>query len=67
MDSNYRGEVKIILINLSKEKYTIKRGDRIAQGFISYVLKQKWGNLKKVKILDSTTRDKSGFGSTGKN
>ena len=67
VDSNYRGEVKIILINLSKEKYTIKRGDRIAQGVISYVLKQKWGNLKKVKILDSTTRDKSGFGSTGKN
>ena len=67
VDSNYRGEVKIILINLSKEKYTIKRGDRIAQGVISYVLKQKWGNLKKVKKLDSTTRDEGGFGSTGKN
>ena len=67
VDSNYRGEVKIILINLSKDKYTIKRGDRIAQGVISYVLKQKWGKLKKVKRLDSTNRNEGGFGSTGKN
>jgi len=67
VDSNYRGEVKIILINLSKEDYTIKRGDRIAQGVISYVLKQKWGKLKKVKNLNSTTRNDGGFGSTGKN
>ena len=47
VDSNYRGEVKIIVVNLSKEDYTIKRGDRIAQGVVSYVLKQKWGQLKK--------------------
>tara|TARA_Y100000310_G_scaffold46381_1_gene43089 strand:+ start:7653 stop:8294 length:642 start_codon:yes stop_codon:yes gene_type:complete len=67
VDSNYRGEIKVILINLSKDKYTIKRGDRIAQGVISYVLKQKWGNLKKVKKLNETTRNTGGFGSTGKN
>ena len=67
VDSNYRGEIKIILINLSKEDYTIKRGDRIAQGVVSYVLKQKWGKLKKVKKLSSTTRNDGGFGSTGKN
>ena len=67
VDSNYRGEVKIIVVNLSKEDYTIKRGDRIAQGVVSYVLKQKWGQLKKVKNLNSTTRDEGGFGSTGKN
>tara|TARA_R110000824_G_scaffold48011_12_gene135899 strand:+ start:33 stop:662 length:630 start_codon:yes stop_codon:yes gene_type:complete len=67
IDSNYRGEIKIILINLSKEDYTINRGDRIAQGVISYVLKQKWGKLKKVKTLNSTTRNDGGFGSTGKN
>ena len=66
VDSNYRGEVKIILVNLSKEDYTIKRGDRIAQGVISYVLKQKWGKLKKVTTLDSTSRNDGGFGSTGK-
>tara|TARA_R110000823_G_scaffold313485_1_gene441208 strand:+ start:528 stop:1163 length:636 start_codon:yes stop_codon:yes gene_type:complete len=67
VDSNYRGEVKIILINLSKEDYTIKRGDRVAQGVVSYVLKQKWGKLKKVDTLDSTNRNEGGFGSTGKN
>jgi dUTP pyrophosphatase len=67
VDSNYRGEVKIILVNLSKDDYTIKRGDRIAQGVVSYVLKQKWGKLKKVKKLDSTDRNEGGFGSTGKN
>ena len=67
VDSNYRGEIKIILINLSKDKYTIKRGDRIAQGVVSYVLKQKWGNLKKVKKLDVSSRNEGGFGSTGKN
>ena len=67
VDSNYRGEVKIILVNLSKESYTIKRGDRIAQGVISYVLKQKWGKLKKVENLNSTTRNQGAFGSTGKN
>jgi len=67
LDSNYRGEVKVILINLSKEKYTIKRGDRIAQGVISYVLKQKWGKLKKVDTLNPTSRNDGAFGSTGKN
>jgi len=67
VDSNYRGEVKVILINLSKEKYTIKRGDRIAQGVISYVLKQKWGKLKKVDTLNPTSRNDGAFGSTGKN
>ena len=37
VDSNYRGEVKIILVNLSNENYTVNRGDRIAQGVISYI------------------------------
>ena len=67
VDSNYRGEIKIIIINLSKEDYTIKRGDRIAQGVVSYVLKQKWGKLKKVKSLNTTSRNDGAFGSTGKN
>ena len=67
VDSNYRGEIKIIIINLSKEKYTIKRGDRIAQGVVSYVLKQKWGKLKKVDSLNTTIRNDGAFGSTGKN
>ena len=67
VDSNYRGEIKIILVNLSKEEYTIKRGDRIAQGVICYALKERWSRLKKVKKLTSTTRNSGGFGSTGKN
>tara|TARA_R100001086_G_scaffold151633_1_gene80644 strand:- start:1553 stop:2170 length:618 start_codon:yes stop_codon:yes gene_type:complete len=66
VDSNYRGEVKIILVNLSNENYTIKRGDRIAQGVISYVLKSKWSSLKKVTKLTPTNRGEGGFGSTGK-
>ena len=66
VDSNYRGEVKIILVNLSNEDYTIKRGDRIAQGVISYVLKSKWSSLKKVNELSKTNRGEGGFGSTGK-
>ena len=66
VDSNYRGEVKIILVNLSNENNTIKRGDRIAQGVISYVLKSKWSSLKKVTKLTPTNRGEGGFGSTGK-
>ena len=66
VDSNYRGEIKVILVNLSNEKYTIKRGDRIAQGVISYVLKSKWSVLKKVINLSQSTRGDGGFGSTGK-
>ena len=66
VDSNYRGEVKIILVNLSNEKYIIKRGDRIAQGVVCYVLKTKWASLKKVNKLTPTTRGSGGFGSTGK-
>ena len=67
VDSNYRGEIKIILVNLSKKDYTIKKGDRVAQGVFSYVLKQKWSKLQKVDKLSSTTRNEGGFGSTGKN
>lgn len=67
VDSNYRGEVKIIIANLSKEEYTIKRGDRIAQGVICYVLKERWSTFKKIKKLTSTTRNSGGLGSTGKN
>jgi dUTP pyrophosphatase len=66
VDSNYRGEIKIILVNLSNEKYTVKRGDRIAQGVISYVLKTKWAKLKRVSKLSYSTRGDGGFGSTGK-
>ena len=63
VDSDYRGEIKIILINLSKKKFIVKSGDRIAQMILCPVAK---GKLKEVKILPGTLRGKGGFGSTGK-
>ena len=66
VDSNYRGEIKIILINLSNEKFKIERGDRIAQGVFNNVLKPRWLSMEKVERLSNTPRDKGGFGSTGK-
>ena len=63
VDSDYRGEIKIILINLSKKKFIVKSGDRIAQMVLCPVV---MGELKEVKILPRTVRGKRGFGSTGK-
>ncbi len=63
VDSDYRGEIKIILINLSKKPFVVKSGDRIAQMILCPVAK---GKLKEVKILPRTVRNKGGFGSTGK-
>jgi dUTP pyrophosphatase len=65
VDSNYRGEVKIILINLGNEDFTVNSGDRIAQGVISPVLDKMWGELNKVSVLNKSNREKGGFGSTG--
>ena len=63
IDSDYRGEIKIILINLSKKSFVVKSGDRVAQMILSPVAK---GKLKEIKILPRTMRGKGGFGSTGK-
>ena len=63
IDSDYRGEIKIILINLSKKSFIIKSGDRVAQMVLCPVIKAK---LHEVKILPNTIRGKGGFGSTGK-
>ena len=63
IDSDYRGEIKIILINLSKESFVVKSGDRIAQMILCPVAK---GKLQEVKNLPKTIRGKGGFGSTGK-
>jgi dUTP pyrophosphatase len=62
IDSDYRGEVKVILINLGEEDFTIRRGDRIAQLVIAPVTQASWGL---VASLDETTRGAGGFGSTG--
>ena len=63
VDADYRGEIKIILINLSKKLFTVKSGDRIAQMVLCPIVK---GKLKEVKKLPRTIRGKGGFGSTGK-
>ena len=65
VDSNYRGEIKIILINLSNENFIIENSDRVAQGVISPVLDKVWGELNKVSTLNTSNREKGGFGSTG--
>ena len=63
VDSDYRGEIKIILINFSKKLFVVKSGDRIAQMILCPIAK---GKLKEVIKLPRTIRGKGGFGSTGK-
>ena len=62
IDSDYRGEVKVILVNLGEEDFTIRRGDRIAQLVIAPVSQARWAE---VDNLDETARGAGGFGSTG--
>ena len=62
IDADYRGEIKIALINLGKIPVTIHRGDRIAQMVINQICQVK---LKVVSRLDETDRDSGGFGHTG--
>ena len=64
IDSDYRGELKILLINLSNEDYTVHDGDRVAQLVISAYTVPEW-NL--VDDLDKSLRAENGFGSTGLN
>jgi dUTP pyrophosphatase len=62
VDADYRGEVKVILVNLGEEDFTIRRGDRIAQLVIAPVVQARW---REVESLDETARGEGGFGSTG--
>jgi dUTP pyrophosphatase len=64
IDADYRGEIKIILINLSAEEQVINPGDRIAQMVLQAVDKIKW---MPVAELEATQRNEGGFGHTGKN
>lgn len=63
IDADYRGEIKVILINLSNEQQTIQDGDRIAQMVFQKVEKMEW---QLVDSLESTQRGEGGFGHTGK-
>jgi dUTP pyrophosphatase len=63
IDADYRGEIKVILINLSQEKQVIHHGDRIAQLVIQQVEKANW---IPAEALNETARNAGGFGHTGK-
>ena len=63
IDSDYRGEIKVVLINLSKDEFTIRPKDRIAQMVFTSAIQVKF---KEVENLDQTKRGDGGFGSTGK-
>ena len=62
IDADYRGEIKVILINLGKEKFVVKNGERIAQMVVCPVIQ---ASLDEVKELSDTARGAGGFGSTG--
>jgi dUTP pyrophosphatase len=62
IDADYRGEVKVILVNLGEEDFTIRRGDRIAQLVIAPVVQARWAEVAE---LGDTARGANGFGSTG--
>jgi dUTP pyrophosphatase len=63
IDSDYRGEIKVLLINLGKEAFEIKVGERIAQAVVAPI---KQAEIVEVEELSDTTRGEGGFGSTGK-
>jgi len=62
IDADYRGEIKVLLINLSTEPFEINTGDRIAQMIVSRHEKVEW---QQVEILNETTRGAGGYGHTG--
>jgi dUTP pyrophosphatase len=63
IDADYRGEVKVILINLGQEPFVIRRGERIAQMVIAPVTQARW---ETVEALPDSARGAGGFGSTGR-
>lgn len=63
IDADYRGEIKVILVNLSNEPFTVNPGERIAQMVIARYEKVEWDE---VEVLDETERGEGGFGSTGR-
>ncbi len=62
IDSDYRGELKIAMVNISNEAYTIKHGERIAQLVIAQYQRATW---QQVELLDETERGAGGFGHSG--
>jgi len=64
IDADYRGEVGVILVNLSNEDFVVEDGERVAQMVIAQYAKAEWAE---VELLSETDRGAGGFGSTGKN
>jgi len=63
IDPDYRGEIKVIVVNLSNDNYTIEPGERVAQAVVAKYEQALWSE---VEVLGSTERGEGGFGSTGK-
>ena len=63
IDADYRGEIKVILVNLSNDTFVINPGERIAQMVVARYEKVEWDE---VEVLDETERGEGGFGSTGR-
>ncbi len=63
IDADYRGEIKVILVNLSNDPFTINPGERIAQMVVARHEMVEW---EEVEVLDDTARGQGGFGSTGR-
>lgn len=66
VDTGYRGEIKVLLVNLSDEDFTWGIGERIAQGVITSRVSTDFGELEEVKELTDSERGSGGFGSTGR-
>jgi len=65
IDSDYRGEIKVILTNLGKQEYQVQRGDRIAQIVFNPIKRIEWNEVETGLELKVTERGTGGFGSTG--
>jgi len=66
IDADYRGEVEVLLVNLSRESYTLRPRDRVAQLVIAPVTRVRLAAVETAEELGSTTRGDGGFGSTGR-
>ena len=65
VDTGYRGEIKVLLVNISNEKFTWDKGERIAQGVVSHRISSDFGDLIEVFEINESERGEGGFGSTG--
>jgi len=66
IDADYRGEIKVLLVNLSKEKFVIQKGERIAQLVVAKHERVSWQEVQNLEELSQTQRGNGGYGSTGK-